>query len=308
MSKVLIIGNGFDLDLGFRTSYRDFLKSDFFPNSTVDRGLIYHIKKVFEIKNWIDLENEIKFYALKFKGANCDILRREFNDLSIGLCDYLNNNSYNSRIASSCANRLLKILVKSPSLKIFNFNYTPFEVIYSEILSQSRHYEIKHVHGTIHNRNIIIGIEDEADIADEHCFLIKSHNRYYRSINLGESLLNNDNDEIIIFGHSLGLTDYYYFADFFQQQSNVIFSKEIAKRKITIFTSDYNSKEALLLQLRKMNNKSTLRLYEKSILNIFCTQELEDETRISVYLNELEDYIYKHSAEYINQITSSLLI
>jgi hypothetical protein len=47
MGKVLILGNGFDLDLGFKTKYKDFLESKYFPSSedSIHGGLIEHIRQ-----------------------------------------------------------------------------------------------------------------------------------------------------------------------------------------------------------------------------------------------------------------------
>ena len=32
---LLIVGNGFDLSMGFKTSYGDFMKSSYFPNKKI---------------------------------------------------------------------------------------------------------------------------------------------------------------------------------------------------------------------------------------------------------------------------------
>ena len=41
---LLIVGNGFDLSMGFKTSYGDFMKSSFFPK--YDSTLCSHLRKV----------------------------------------------------------------------------------------------------------------------------------------------------------------------------------------------------------------------------------------------------------------------
>lgn len=62
---VLILGNGFDLDLGLETSYKDFWKSEFCPKD-YPAPLIHHLNQRWE-KNidavkWYDLENELLAY------------------------------------------------------------------------------------------------------------------------------------------------------------------------------------------------------------------------------------------------------
>lgn len=64
---VLILGNGFDLDLGLKTSYKDFWESEFCPKD-YPAPLIHHLNCRWEdgldaIK-WYDLENELLKYYL----------------------------------------------------------------------------------------------------------------------------------------------------------------------------------------------------------------------------------------------------
>ena len=62
---VLILGNGFDLDLGLKTSYKDFWKSEFCPKD-YPAPLIHHLNQRWpdnlEAVKWYDLENELLNY------------------------------------------------------------------------------------------------------------------------------------------------------------------------------------------------------------------------------------------------------
>lgn len=63
---VLILGNGFDLDLGLKTSYKDFWESEFCPTD-YPAPLIHHLNQCWPDKldaiKWYDLENEfLKYY------------------------------------------------------------------------------------------------------------------------------------------------------------------------------------------------------------------------------------------------------
>ena len=64
----IVIGNGFDINLGLPTSYADFVKSTHFDDM-VKRGneLAKHLKSKFELQNWIDIENELKIIFFKKK-------------------------------------------------------------------------------------------------------------------------------------------------------------------------------------------------------------------------------------------------
>lgn len=68
--RVLILGNGFDLCLGRKTSYKDFCKSEFCPND-YPAPLIKHLNEKWndnleEVK-WYDLENELYNYYVRIK-------------------------------------------------------------------------------------------------------------------------------------------------------------------------------------------------------------------------------------------------
>jgi hypothetical protein len=64
---VLILGNGFDLDLGLKTSYKDFWESKFCPKE-YPAPLIHHLNRCWpdnlDAVKWYDLENELlNYYA-----------------------------------------------------------------------------------------------------------------------------------------------------------------------------------------------------------------------------------------------------
>lgn len=62
---VLILGNGFDLDLGLKTSYKDFWESEFCPKD-YPAPMIAHLNEKWgnnlDGVKWYDLENELFFY------------------------------------------------------------------------------------------------------------------------------------------------------------------------------------------------------------------------------------------------------
>lgn len=70
MKKILILGNGFDLDLGRKTSYKSFYESEFCPKD-YPAPLIKHLNEKWhnnlESVKWYDLENEILNYYEKIK-------------------------------------------------------------------------------------------------------------------------------------------------------------------------------------------------------------------------------------------------
>ena len=79
---VLILGNGFDLDLGLKTSYKDFWESEFCPKD-YPAPLIHHLNQCWpenlEAVKWYDLENELLNYykSLRDPSMGADILTIE---------------------------------------------------------------------------------------------------------------------------------------------------------------------------------------------------------------------------------------
>ena len=69
---VLVLGNGFDLDLGLKTLYKDFWDSKFCPKD-YPAPLIFHLNNHWpdnqEAVKWYDLENELYYYAKKLISA-----------------------------------------------------------------------------------------------------------------------------------------------------------------------------------------------------------------------------------------------
>lgn len=66
----MILGNGFDLDLGRKTSYKDFYESEFCPKD-YPAPIIKHLNEIWsdslESVKWYDLENEILNYYEEIK-------------------------------------------------------------------------------------------------------------------------------------------------------------------------------------------------------------------------------------------------
>lgn len=71
--RVLILGNGFDLCLGRKTSYKDFCESEFCPKD-YPAPLIKHLNNKWndnlDAVKWYDLENELSCYYTKIEKNN----------------------------------------------------------------------------------------------------------------------------------------------------------------------------------------------------------------------------------------------
>lgn len=87
MKTVFIIGNGFDLNLGMKTSYKDFY--NFYKSIVADNEGLIHLKDDISrnFKNWSDLELAIGDYTNNLNSLNeFDLV---FDDLTEQLSKYL---------------------------------------------------------------------------------------------------------------------------------------------------------------------------------------------------------------------------
>ena len=288
MKVVLIIGNGFDLDLGWQTQFSHFAKSSFWPPKPSQYTRMYdYLNTRRTIYQWFDLERIFAEYVNPNSGVTSK--RYASNDapffqiLSHSLGRYLAGEQEKPIREGSVAGRVLSaVLSVSSFAKIYTFNYTDLRLIASK-LGLKTGFVYEHVHGNISDDSVILGIQDDADVCEGYEFLYKTFNKYYSSHEILFDLL--DADEVIFFGHSLGKTDYHYFQRFFQMQCRSDMKRREGK-KITIFTYDYASRISTLKQLRSMNNKRTDLLFNQNELNIFMTDGSDDE-KINVFLAEL---------------------
>lgn len=216
---LLVIGNGFDLSLGFKTSYKDFLKSDQFLKIINSNEFCKHLQVQLGLQNWIDIENELKIYSLKVinNDETNNKFEKEFVEVSNALMEYLATIDLKKYDVNSYAFKLIDE-IKNKNVEVIDFNYTDsilsiFEDISLENPVFFKSENQQKIHGTLYEKNIIFGVEDKAQINSEHIFLKKSYNKTFGKYN--PSVILNSATEIIFFGLSIGETDHMYFNNFF---------------------------------------------------------------------------------------------
>lgn len=250
MTNLYIIGNGFDLDLGLKTSYSDYIRSDEFkelikPASDCSFAK-YLDEKRKENYKWMDIENELKIYINNIYEKNGTSFRMEFDMLKKSLSTYLNRVTSNSKInydsnAARISNKILNDLRNNIEVRVVNFNYTntlPHVVKKINSDNVSRSVETEKIiyfnpHGEIKN-GIVFGIEDGALLDNKKDFLYLTkgadpnhvnsdwHESYYKS------------NEISIFGHSLGDSDF----DSFDPLFGYLVSSRDSKKKLNLYFLD----------------------------------------------------------------------
>ncbi len=295
--KVFIIGNGFDLDLGWNTRYSDFATSQYWPTSNYNfyQNLQRVLQEKAYIEKWFDLEQVLLEYAIlpptkEYYNRTNDYLKEDkkfFEKVSTSLTEYLQNEQKKTPIKKdSIAIKVLKAIVNNGYFtSIYSFNYTDLNVVASKAGISPVSYE--HVHGNIKDNSIILGVKDSAELKEGYSFLYKTFNRHYESHPIQYDLM--DADEVVFFGHSLGVNDYHYFQRFFQKQCDEQLERKDGK-DITIITYNETSRISILEQLRKMNDNKTDQLFLLNRLQFICTENGETE-KLKKFLKRLQKTI-----------------
>lgn len=287
-STLFILGNGFDINLGFPTRYKDFFASDYFPfanNDNASHGLGRNVLRRGSVDKWYDLEHIISEYGSKVyycSLAEIEGDKADFDRLKQALSSYLSSIDYSLPDENSVASRVLKSaddLMMPPM--IYTFNYTSFELI-ANALGLSYH-TASHVHGCLEKKDIVLGVGEYVELGSASSFLYKTSNIKYNPGELLNSFAKYDN--IIIFGLSLSPVDYPYFEDFFRDvSSRAIKSKD--RKYIRIFTYDEDSRMAILDNLRGMNS-GLIKLNGYSNFDIIRTKDDIDETKVREVIEHL---------------------
>lgn len=282
--SVLIIGNGFDLDLGMHTSYKDFAESKLWPfdRPILNKGLGNYLNNIIHTERWLDLENELAKYAQFLKKPNLEneiqiqFDKEDFNELANRLKEYLQSELQNyQKNAHDCkAKDILTEFSRKKNYFIHSFNYTNVKSISDVLKIRLNSRKVEYVHGSLDNGDIILGAGDNTNLPEEYDFLYKTSNKHYTTNNLAESL--DFAQEITIFGHSLGENDFEYFRPFFQkisQNRGVNYNKLTNERlSLTIYTKDEASENDLKRRLRKLTDNHLQGIYANCDFKIEYTK------------------------------------
>ncbi len=251
----LIIGNGFDLDLGLPSKYSDFADSPEFHDlarrmhnmyyeEERKNSLVLQIQQASNNSNWFDIEEEIYKYVLNHPYLDDNMIRHvrsEFDALKRALTNYLKRVSKELEHKANkqkLAYVLLMILQNSPLSKInIYFNYTNPELF----MEMPTYHEIgkgffTYVHGSLRYDDIVLGcdLKKGEEVNRQLSFMYK-YNMLNKANHVARHIL--EAKEIIFFGHSINEMDFCYFREFFKDASAA--PKPI--RHLSIITYDETS-------------------------------------------------------------------
>jgi len=279
---LLILGNGFDLDLGLHTCYSEFWESDRWEEVKLSCPEPYFVQSLERYRithHWFDLESGLKEGASRLLNRlkqNYDVSDyfSSFQMLIKELKDYIQDQQEHFEPKdNSVALQLLKVINRRGPLKcIYTFNYTDLEHI-SERFHVTNLPPLNYMHGSLKSDDqIILGIEveDFSSIPPQLTFLIKSNSPYYHHSNLLADLYNADN--VIFFGHSINGMDFPYFKEYFLKMVNMPINQDW-KPQITIITYDEQSARQIKDNFRA-NGIDVRSLYNKVRLEFILTKSI----------------------------------
>ena len=317
--RLLILGNGFDVDLGMKSRYSDFAKSKVWQEKIENnallqsrKGLLKALVNAKEKEAWFDIEKTMMDYIIKqeelhetygYPSASTD--REEYQVICSALKEYLSDESETFHINNnSVAERAFKDLMEVGLFhKIYTFNYTDINDV-SDRLEVHSQPEVCHVHGSLEpDDDIILGVEGEQIIPEPYKFMYKTSSRYYRSTNLYDDL--NSANEIVFFGHSINGMDFDYFRHFFKVQSDDE-ANGYRRKYVRIFTYDNDSANDIKYSLRE-NDILPNKLYSLNNFDVVLCKDIENKDRFETgKYDEFKRDISRMSTSALQTISNSL--
>lgn len=286
MKTVVVIGNGFDIDLGWDTSYRSFYKAHNgweMHRTSEDDLFQYVIKHVAD--NWFDFERTLYNYAIHRSDSEVKYVERDSIDYKTfkNLLDiFLVEKSKEPINRESYAYLLLDAYIKqlkrySPRpdlfLKWFSFNYTPLSEIAKQIDPDVK-FDYVPVHGTLDKKNIIFGVHDDNRILPQYRYIQKSMDDAYESHGIVSALM--DASLIVFFGLSMGFIDGVYFEDVLKQISNVNSGNN--NKEIVIVTRNNQTKREIKNNLQDMGLNTQVLFNTNRVEFILTSPEIADDS------------------------------
>lgn len=270
--KTIIIGNGFDLNLGLPTSYSHFVNSEYFTRLISTNKLCRYLADTYQKCNWVDIEASLKEYAEEMD--NPKTFFSDYTTLKKALMRYLetitysiDKNSVAYKFIGDCCYECFRPAAAKSHITILNFNYTKsvskvidsiFKVgIFANYISDIP-FEYWAVHGCVKNNHIVLGVEDGAEIPSSCNFIKKSYDSEYTSFKTKIMRC----DELIVFGHSLGETDDTVFRLFFQKQ----LKSDAESKKVVIYYKGDNGYRDLLHRVDELTDYHISKFREKNRL------------------------------------------
>lgn len=204
MQLTFLIGNGFDLNLGLNTRYRQFY--DYYIKQDSKNDTIRHFKEDLSehIEDWADLEVALGDYAEHFSLEQANDYIELLDDIQDSLANYIDDQLIDFNITDDDRKKLISDLfsperhlnprekeefiayknrfIKQPyNVDVVSFNYTKtFEMLYeyngTPISFPARGYQgnsyhqilkcVEHIHG-LTSEDMLLGVNDQSQIKND---------------------------------------------------------------------------------------------------------------------------------------------
>lgn len=287
---IFVIGNGFDIDLGLNTSFKSFIDSNDFI-SIADIPIIVKIRENKDDALWCDIEGIIR-KSLICNDSNNEDINYAWQAITRHWEHYIQDATRKEIITineKSCAYMILKQM--SPLITWYSFNYTsPFYLTnlgnIEPIYVHNKFLPIECTNGIhILIKEAIIGVDsnlpDNILNNNKISHIIKRNNPFYKETYITNKLV--EAEYVIVFGHSLGITDSGYFKPLFKD----ILNSRVKSKYIYIITYDNNSLNDIKLHLKEYDIDYN-ELCKKSYLKTVFTSEGANNTEFKEVLELLK--------------------
>jgi hypothetical protein len=262
----LIVGNGFDIDMGLPSRYSDFIRSKEWNDAVSgfniylqqkdyqNHSLIAQLQMASTNSQWFDIEEEIhKFIEnhSNLKDLEVRDIRSEFDAIKVALTNYLKRitstfTADNSKVSTALHYRMRECPLTVTEI-YFNYTYPHQYIklpIQPEIFNGAQHW-VTFVHGSLRDNDIVLGCDlQEGEQVNRQLSFMYKYNQLKKANHIARNIL--EAKEIIFFGHSINEMDFGYFKEFFKVAS----ASPIPIRHLTIITYDDESERNIKDNIR----------------------------------------------------------
>ena len=262
----LIVGNGFDIDMGLPSRYSDFIRSKEWNDAVSgfniylqqkdyqNHSLIAQLQMASTNSQWFDIEQEIhRFIVSHPDNTERDVrdIRSEFEVIKKALTNYLKRITLTFTADNSKVSTALHYRMRECPLTVTEiyFNYTyPHQYIklpiQQAIFNGAKHW-VTFVHGSLRDNDIVLGCDlQEGEQVNRQLSFMYKYNQLKKANHIARNIL--EAKEIIFFGHSINEMDFGYFKEFFKVAS----ASPIPIRHLTIITYDDESERNIKDNIR----------------------------------------------------------
>lgn len=262
----LIVGNGFDIDMGLPSRYSDFIRSKEWNDAVSgfniylqqkdyqNHSLIAQLQMASTNSQWFDIEQEIhRFIVSHPDNTEKDVrdIRSEFKVIKKALTNYLKRITSTFTADNSKASTVLHYRLRESPLTATEiyFNYTyPHQYIklpiQQSIFNGAQHW-VTFVHGSLRDNDIVLGCDlQEGEQVNRQLSFMYKYNQLKKANHIARNIL--EAIEIIFFGHSVNEMDFGYFKEFFKVAS----ASPNPIRHLTIITYDDESERNIKDNIR----------------------------------------------------------